>query len=60
MPDGCTKFCYNGSYNMGTQSAEFYLKHQFRVPSNMVSVDTNLQVVCSSWDKKWPLSALVL
>lgn len=41
MPDGCAKFCYNGSYNMGTKSAEFYLKHQFQVPSNVVSIDTD-------------------
>lgn len=41
MPDGCTKFCYNGSCNMGTKSGEFYLKHQFQVPSNVVSIDTD-------------------
>ena len=41
MPDGCTKFCYNGSCNMGTKSAEFYLKHQCQVPSNVVSIDTD-------------------
>lgn len=61
-PDGCAKFCYDGSHaNMGTKSAEFYLKTSVSGPfqRGLNRHRPELQVVCKV-NKKWPLSSLFL
>lgn len=43
----CTKFCYNGSYNIGTMCAVCYYENQFQVLSNVVLIDRiEFRVVC--------------